>query len=397
MSDNSALFGSDSAQPAPARPPAHAAPEPFGPPRWGKPSDALTEILPLEDLQPELSLDTPNVPVPLVGTPVPAPTRVFDDWQLSSEFEGYVPAAVELDKLETRRKTVPAKQGWRGVAHNVAGVNLAPGRDELYEMALKDRVQRMVRTTFPIAVVGVKGGVGKTVVTEVLGSTFSAVRGDRVIAVDLDPDAGNLISRHGRESALSIADLIADGSPSRYLNVRAHTSQNKATRLEVLTGPDFARTPMPLLDKDVDAVMPILDEHYSLVLMDTGTGLKTNLMTAVLRQARAMVMVSSASIDALEETQVGLDWLRHNGHQHLLDTMVLVINNSQRGKSNINVDAAVKQFARQIGRERIFVLPFDSHIFEGRQITLELLSAKSRRRYLELAAAISELFPKPVT
>ena len=415
--------------PQPRRP-AHAAPES---PRRGNPADALTEILPLEDLHAELHRDQPRS---AASTGAPAPTRVYEDWRLPPALEGpvgegfvgqavapdiyggphiyggpdvyggegyresdavvgYVPALVELDELQLRRKSVPAKQGWRGLVHNVTRISLSPGPDESYEIALKDRVQRTVRSTFPITVLGVKGGVGKTVVTEVLGSTFSAVRGDRVIAVDLDPDAGNLISRHGRESALSIADLAADGAATRYLDVRAHTSQNQSTRLEVLTGPDFAGTPKMLQESQVEAVMPILGEHYSLVLMDTGTGLKTSLMATVLRQSRALVMVSSGSIDSLEETQLSLEWLRHNGYQELLDTMVLVINNVQRGKTNVNLDRAVKQFARQIGRERIFVLPFDSHIFEGRQITLELLSAKSRRRYLELAARISELFPRP--
>lgn len=414
--------------PQPRRP-THAAPEP---PRRSNPADALTEILPLEDLRAELQRGLPRASPPVA----PAPTRVYEDWQLSPALEGfvgpgpgpdvygapeiyggpdifggpdvyggegyrdsaavvgYVPALVELDELQVRRKSVPAKQGWRGLVHNVTRINLPPGPDETYEMALKERVQRMVRSTFPITVMGVKGGVGKTVVTEVLGSTFSAVRGDRVIAVDLDPDAGNLIARHGRESTLSIADLAAEGTSTRYLDVRAHTSQNQSTRLEVLTGPDFARTPKTLEESDLEAVMPILGEHYSLVLMDTGTGLKTALMGAVLRQARSLVMVSSASIDSLEETQLSIEWLRHNGYQELLDTMVLVINNVQRGKPNVSLDRAVKQFGRQIGRERIFVLPFDSHIFEGRQITLELLSARSRRRYLELAARIAELFPR---
>jgi MinD-like ATPase involved in chromosome partitioning or flagellar assembly len=393
--------------PPPPRRPAHAAPEPL---RRGDPADALTEILPLEDLH-ELSRDQPNAALQLAGPP--PPTRVYEEWQMpltedgyvppgyppegyvpGYAAEGYVPGLVELDQLQLRRKSVPAKQGWRGVVHNVTRINLPPGPDETYELALQERVQRMVRSTFPITVLGVKGGVGKTVVTEVLGSTFSAVRGDRVIAVDLDPDAGNLISRHGRESGLSIADLAAEGSASRYLDVRAHTSQNKATRLEVLTGPDFVSTAKPLAESDIDAVMPILAEHYSLVLMDTGTGLKTTLMNAVLRKSRALVMVSSASIDSLEETQVSLEWLRHNGYLELLDTMVLVINNVQRGKPNVNLDRAVKQFGRQIGRERIFVMPFDNHISEGRQITLELLSAKTRRRYLELAARVSELFPR---
>jgi MinD-like ATPase involved in chromosome partitioning or flagellar assembly len=176
--------------------------------------------------------------------------------------------------------------------------------------------------------------------------------------------------------------------------VRAHTSQNKATRLEVLTGPDFVSTRKPLQESELDAVMPILGEHYSLVLMDTGTGLKTNLMTSILGQSRALVVVSSASIDALEETQVTLDWLRHNGYQQLLDTAVLVINTTVRGKLNVDVDKAVERFSRQIRAERIVVCPFDTHIHEGKEITLELLSPKSRRRYLELAAAVADLFPK---
>ncbi|MBU3749551.1 MAG: MinD/ParA family protein [Mycobacterium sp.] len=391
MSDGAHLRGGDLPQSGPARQPAHAALDPSA-----TAPDAPTEILALEDsAAPGFGQSGGLNPPP--GRP-PAPTRVYEDWQVPPAAEGYPvegyrPAIVELEQLEMRRKSLPAKHGWRALVHNTTRINLGPGRDELYALALQERVQRIVRSTFPIAVVGVKGGVGKTVVTEVLGSTFSAVRGDRVVAVDLDPDAGNLISRHGRESALTITDLVAEGTRTRYLDVRAHTSQNRATRLEVLSGPEFARTPMPLLDSEVDALMPILNEHYSLVLMDTGTGLKTNLMTAILRQARALVVVTSASIDALEETQIGLEWLRHNGFQHLLDTMVLVINQVQRGKPGIDLGRAVDQLSRQIGRDRIFVLPFDSHLFEGGKITLELLGAKSRRGYLELAAAISELFP----
>lgn len=106
----------------------------------------------------------------------------------------YVPAEVALDHLEGRRKSVPAKQGWRGMLHSLTRINIAPSKTRPYELSLQERVQRLVRTTFPMAVIGVKGGVGKTVVTEALGSTFSTIRGDRVIAVDLDPDAGNLIS-----------------------------------------------------------------------------------------------------------------------------------------------------------------------------------------------------------
>ena len=92
---------------------------------------------------------------------------------------------------------------------------------------------------FPIAVLNLKGGVGKTAVVEALGSTFADARDDRIIAVDLD--AGDLADRHGRRNPLSMADLIADDTVTRYIDVRAHTYMN-SFGLEVLGLPDYAHT-----------------------------------------------------------------------------------------------------------------------------------------------------------
>jgi MinD-like ATPase involved in chromosome partitioning or flagellar assembly len=72
----------------------------------------------------------------------------------------------------------------------------------------------------------------------------------------------------------------------------------------------------------------------------------------------------------------------------------LVINHTEPGKPNILVNKAVEQFARQLRPDRVIVLPFDSHVHEGREIVLELLSRKSRRRYLQMAAALSGMFPR---
>lgn len=102
--------------------------------------------------------------------------------------------------------------------------------------------------------------------------------------------------------------------------------------------------------------------------MDTGTGLKTNLMSSILHQSRALGRgLQRLPIDALEETQVTLEWLRNNGYQQLLETTILVINTSQRGKPNIDVDKAVEQFSRQIRSEKIFVMPFDTHITRAKR------------------------------
>ncbi|ORB69783.1 hypothetical protein BST46_31475, partial [Mycobacterium timonense] len=70
---------------------------------------------------------------------------------------------VALDHLDIKRKKVPAKHGWRAALFALTKINLGPGKDETYELSLQERVRRIVRVTFPIAVLNLKGGVGKTV------------------------------------------------------------------------------------------------------------------------------------------------------------------------------------------------------------------------------------------
>lgn len=309
------------------------------------------------------------------------------------EVAGYEPVA--LDKTDYRRMKVPAEQGWRAGFHAVTRINLGPGKDEQYEISLKDRVVRPVRTTFPVAVLNLKGGVGKTVVTKALGSMMSQIRGDKVIAVDLDNESGNLTERHGRETQLSLIDLVSDSSVGRYHDVRAHTSADTYSKLEVLSQPEYARSGRIVSRNDFGKTMTILHDFYSVVLLDCGVALKSELMGAVLNEARALVVVTSASIDALQETDQTLEWLRYNGYQKLLENLILVINHTDPGKPNVVVEKVVEQFSRKpIPLERIFILPFDRHVREGREISLKLLSKKSRRRYLEIAAALSDMFPK---
>lgn len=316
-------------------------------------------------------------------------------WSAPPVFHGGPPPAglLTLDYLDIKRKQVPAKKGWRAALYKAMRINLGPGKDESYELNLCDQASRIVRTPFLIAVLNLKGGVGKTVVCEALGSTFAKVRGDRVINMDLDADCGNLIDRHGRQSSLSLLDLASDTSVTRYLDVRAHTSMN-AARLEVLAAPDYAHTDRHVERDDLLNAMAILREHYSLVLMDCGTTLKSPVMDVVLRETRALVIVTSASIDAMKETETTLERLHSSGFQHLLESAVLVINHTEPGKPNVLVSKAVEQFARRLRPDRVIVLPFDRHVHEGREIILELLSRKSQRRYLQMAAALSEMFPR---
>jgi MinD-like ATPase involved in chromosome partitioning or flagellar assembly len=288
---------------------------------------------------------------------------------------------------------MPSKRGWRRVLYMLTRINLGLSPDETYEMDLHTRIRRNARDSYQIGVIGLKGGGGKTAVTVALGSLLSKVRGDRILAVDADPDAGNLADRFGRESAASIADLLADRNLSRYNDIRAYTSMNRSN-LEVLASDDYSVARRAFGPQEWDGTTRIVSRYYNLVLADCGAGLFHPAARAVLQTVSGLVIVASASIDGAKQAAVTLDWLRQNGYQHLLGRTCVVINHTTPGKPNVDVNDLVQQFQSHVSAGRVIVLPYDKQIAAGKAIDLDLLGKTYQRRITELAAALSDDFER---
>lgn len=288
---------------------------------------------------------------------------------------------------------MPPQRGWRHILYILTRINLGLSPDEVYEMDLHTRIRRNARDSYQIGVFGLKGGVGKTAVTVALGSTLAKVRGDRILAIDADPDAGNLADRCGRESAASIADLLSDRNLSRYNDIRAYTSLNRSN-LEVLASDEYSVARRSFGPDEWDAAINIVSRYYNLVLADCGAGLFHPAARAVLGTISGLVIVASASIDGARQAAVTMDWLRQNGYQHLLGRTCVVINHTAPGKPNVDVDDLVQQFQRHVSPGRVVVLPYDKHIAAGTAIDLDLLGSVYQRRMTELAAALSDDFER---
>ncbi|WP_231123350.1 MinD/ParA family protein [Mycobacterium asiaticum] len=299
------------------------------------------------------------------------------------------PGGTALDVIEQQfAPETPAPRNWRELIQRYVGIDLGPGRTAAYENALRDQVRTAVGGAYPIAVLNLKGGVGKTAVVEALGSTFASVRNDRVIAVDLD--AGDLADRHGRRHDLTLADLIHDNRVARYADVRAHTFMN-SSGLEVLGLPDPAHSNFCISRQDFVKAFSILRSHYSVVLIDCPKTLNSGVMDAVLLESRALVVVTSTSIDSIQKTSATLEWLSRNGYRKLVAATVLAVNHVERTKLSPLAAKQLEQLSAQVAAT--VVLPFDGHVHQGREIGLDLLSKVSRRSFLELAAALARLLP----
>jgi MinD-like ATPase involved in chromosome partitioning or flagellar assembly len=298
------------------------------------------------------------------------------------------PGGTALDGPELWRLDDHDRSNWRDLIHRFTGIDLGPGKDAIYEYGLRDRIRKDVGSAVPIAVLGLKGGVGKTAVVEVLGSTFADVRNDRIIAIDVD--AGDLVARHGRRSSRTMLDLLSEVAVTRYSDVRAHTYMN-TFGLEVLGLPDYARTDWRPERHDVVKTFSILRAHYSVVLVDCVKALNSSVMEAVLPESRALVVVSSPAIDAIRKTRTTLEWLCNNGYRRLMRSTVLAVNHIEPGSPDTLAARELEELSARVAAT--VVLPFDRHVHEGKEIGLDKMSKCSRRSYLELAAALTDMFP----
>ncbi|OBC02167.1 MinD/ParA family protein [Mycobacterium sp. 852002-40037_SCH5390672] len=294
--------------------------------------------------------------------------------------------ATALDRFDTQ-DTDATRFNWRRLVHRFTGIEFGPGKNTTYENELRQRIRASLGGAFPISVLNLKGGVGKTTVVEALGSTFAAVRNDRVLALDID--AGDLAERHGRPNPHSMADLLHGNPAAQYEDIRALTYMN-GFGLEVLGLPDYARTDWRLGRDDMLRAFSMLRNQYSLVLVDCVKTLNSAVMDAVLPESRALVVVTSTSIDAIRKTRTTLEWLCHSGYQPLMQSTVLAINHVEPAKVD---GVAVTELDRLSARvAATVVLPFDRHVHDGRKIALDRLSKESRRSYLEMAAVLADMF-----
>lgn len=253
------------------------------------------------------------------------------------------------------------------------------------------RARRPVRGHYRIAVISIKGGVGKTTTTAALGSKLADLRGDRVVAVDANPHRGTLADRIGRTCQATVRDVLRnpDGI-SRYPDIQALTSQ-APSRLEVLASETDPVVASAFDDADYRIVAGVLERFYTLCLTDCGTGLTEPVVAGVLGMADALIVPAMASLDAANLAHATLDWLDAQGYGHLVRSAVVVIC-GVRGRGQVidldQLEDTLRHRVRDVVR-----IPFDPHLHSGAITDLGELRPATDEAYLRLAATVADAFP----
>ena len=231
------------------------------------------------------------------------------------EYERETSDSLTTESLLHGKRAAPGS-GWRRRVYRATGGLLRFG-ESAAEMRRRDLINR-VRTPVAgghhrVAVLSLKGGVGKTTTAVGLGATLATLRGDRVIAIDANPDRGTLSDKVRLETAATIRDLLNERDQvSRYADVRAFTSQ-APSRLEVLASDRDPGVSVAFGADDYCDAARVLEHFYSICITDCGTGLLHSAMSGVLQLADQIVLVSSPSVDGARSASATLDWLEaHN-------------------------------------------------------------------------------------
>jgi MinD-like ATPase involved in chromosome partitioning or flagellar assembly len=291
----------------------------------------------------------------------------------------------------------PPQSGWRKAVYVGTGKLVNPGESpaDTQRRDLIARVNQPLRGCYKIAMLSLKGGVGKTTVTTTLGATFASLRGDRVVAVDANPDRGTLSQKIPLETTATVRHLLRDAARiTRYSDVRSYTSQG-ASRLEILASEQDPAVSEAFSEDDYRRTVNLLEHFYNIVLTDCGTGLMHSAMKGVLDVADALVVVSSGSVDGARSASATLDWLEAHGYGELVKRSVAVINSVRPKGGSVDLDKLSAHFGAKV--RAVCQVPFDPHLEEGAEIELDRLGGDTRLALLELAATVADGFASPLS
>ncbi|GAA1868374.1 MinD/ParA family protein [Pseudonocardia ailaonensis] len=384
-----------STDPAPAPAPR---PEP-----WNRPEPRRTRVdQPDPPRHPEPARD--DVATPPSGAHARPPMRDVGRWtdpgavaaqeaQRARSDEREAPADLSTARLLKPSKRRTPRTGWRRFLYLLSGRTINPGESpqDIHERELTVRVNQALIGCHKIATLSLKGGVGKTTITATLGATFASLRGDRVVAVDANPDRGTLSQKVPLETSATVRHLLRDSQRvRRYTDVRAYTSQ-APSRLEVLASEQDPAVSEAFSEDDYRRTVTLLEHFYNIVLTDCGTGLMHSAMYGVLGVADQLIIVSSGSIDGARSASATMDWLEAHERGDLVRNAVVVINSVHRQAGAVDLDRVEQHFA---GRCRAVIrIPFDAHLEEGAEVDLDRLTQPTRIALLELAASVADGFP----
>jgi MinD-like ATPase involved in chromosome partitioning or flagellar assembly len=297
--------------------------------------------------------------------------------------------------INVRKKRRPAPEGfwpellYRSTAHIV---NIGDSPRVRERKALDARINKQFDggTRF-IPVFTRKGGVGKTTVTTLLGMAMASVRDDRVIAIDANPDRGTLAERIIKTTHSTVRTVVKQAKDIYGFTDFSEMVSRDETRLDVLASDTDPKLSAAFDDSDYNIVADQAAKYYSIALTDCGTGIVHSVMTATLKRADAVVIVSGGSVDEARLASETLTWLESNGYPDLARNAVVAINTATHATALVKLEEIEAHFNSRV--RAVVRMPYDPHLAAGSVVNYKDLKPLTRNSARDLAALVMDGLP----
>ena len=345
--------------------------------------------------------DPPTEPLPVIP-----PVAAVPDWsrlapaQTYQPSPGFLPAAVDVasdavltDEALVRHQRATPTEGWRLALFAASGGRINPGQSphEAARVELIHRIRRPLPAPHRVAVVSVKGGVGKTTVAACLGMVLAELRGDRVVALDANPDAGTLAERLTGPGGPTVRDLYED-MPNLASVAELTRYTRSAGRLHVLGSEQEPAMGEAFSAEEYLDVTSLLERFYNVIITDSGTGMVHSAMEATLATADSLVIVGSPTVDGANRASRTLSFLADEGYRVAAEQSVVVLCGDRHSP---DVDRALIRSHFAARCRAVVDIPPDPHLATGGRIDPALWRGPTRDAWYLLSAHVADGFGAP--
>lgn len=300
-------------------------------------------------------------------------------------------------EADEEEPAVPAREGFRGFVNRVSGglLKLRPSQAEAAARLLvvdQGRFEALIRQSSWTRAVGLlvankKGTAGKTPLSILLGGVLAAIRGGSVAILETSDDKGQLAYRAEGDPQLGMGELVANISGVRTQSqLRGYTVTQTSFASVIGSTPQWRP---PLTRENVLDVASIVDEHFTIRVMDTGNQYSSGPFGAAVDVTDVLVIPTMLAQDAVSEALELLEFLEHQGRDaaRLARTAIVVMMSD--GRPEFKPSRLKKQFMdKGIAEDHIYAVPYDAHVAERGALTLNKLAPATRQALTAIAAGV---------